>query len=152
MMPTFRQRDPTDEQFAGEISGLLVPSLGETDDLITRQRALDLMRSSSTVVGAVDEHLVVALCVELLAPGQGRLAAIAVGSDQRGRGYGRAAVEWAVNRLSLDVLTAETDIDAVGFYRRSGWTVTDLGEKYPGVERFQCRWERRAQLDGDDLT
>lgn len=142
MVPTFRQPDPTDDQVAGKISGLLMPALSGADDLITRQRALELIRSTSTVVGTVDEKFVVALCVEPLAPGRARLAAIAVSPDHRGRGYGRTAVEWVVDHLAVESLTAETDIDAVGFYRRTGWTVTTLGEKYPGVERFQCQWER----------
>jgi ribosomal protein S18 acetylase RimI-like enzyme len=33
-------------------------------------------------------------------------------------------------------ITAETDADAVGFYRSNGFAITSLGEKYPGVERF----------------
>ncbi|MGG4554653.1 hypothetical protein ABEX11_20625 [Paenibacillus humicus] len=33
---------------------------------------------------------------------------------------------------------AETDKDAVDFYRRLGFNITSLGQKYPGVERFQC--------------
>ena len=34
-------------------------------------------------------------------------------------------------------VVAETDADAVGFYRSNGFTVISLGEKYPGVERFR---------------
>ena len=36
------------------------------------------------------------------------------------------------------MITAETDRDAVEFYWSSGFKVTSLGEKYPGVERFLC--------------
>lgn len=36
------------------------------------------------------------------------------------------------------ILKAETDREAVGFYKKAGFAVTSLGEKYPGVERFQC--------------
>lgn len=35
-------------------------------------------------------------------------------------------------------IRAETDKDAVGFYKKNGFTITSLGEKYPGVERFDC--------------
>ncbi len=41
----------------------------------------------------------------------------------------------------LIYLEAETDCEAVEFYRKCGWIITSLGEKYPGVERFQCYWE-----------
>jgi hypothetical protein len=41
-------------------------------------------------------------------------------------------------------LEAETDSDAVGFYRSCGFTVLSLGEVYPGVERFRCTLESQA--------
>lgn len=36
-------------------------------------------------------------------------------------------------------IVAETDRDGVEFYAANGFTVTSLGEKYPGVERFAVR-------------
>lgn len=36
---------------------------------------------------------------------------------------------------------AETDEEAVNFYRSIGFEVYSLGEKYPGVERFRCIYE-----------
>ncbi|MNW71139.1 hypothetical protein D3C74_508110 [compost metagenome] len=38
----------------------------------------------------------------------------------------------------IETITAETDREAVGFYRSTGFPITSLGEKYPGVERFAC--------------
>lgn len=39
----------------------------------------------------------------------------------------------------LTELIAETDRDAVEFYRKYGFEIHSLGEKYPGVDRFHCR-------------
>ena len=36
-------------------------------------------------------------------------------------------------------IVAETDSEAIGFYRTNGFTIRSLGETYPGVERFQVR-------------
>ncbi len=36
-------------------------------------------------------------------------------------------------------IVAETDRSALGFYVALGFTMTSLGEKYPGVERFLVR-------------
>lgn len=47
----------------------------------------------------------------------------------------------AAKVLALHHLDAETDADAVDFYRRCGFAVESLGERYPGVERFRCTWE-----------
>lgn len=38
------------------------------------------------------------------------------------------------------VVSAETDADAVEFYRKYGFKIKSLGEKYPGVERFLCEY------------
>ncbi|QSF44504.1 GNAT family N-acetyltransferase [Paenibacillus tianjinensis] len=38
----------------------------------------------------------------------------------------------------IETITAETDHEAVGFYRNAGFAITSLGEQYPGVERFAC--------------
>lgn len=35
-------------------------------------------------------------------------------------------------------LVAETDADAVEFYRRCGFAVERIGEQYVGVDRFRC--------------
>ena len=49
----------------------------------------------------------------------------------------------------LEEITAETDRDAVEFYRRVGFEVESLGEQYPGTERFLCRLERAVQLSSE---
>ncbi|MDF2962525.1 MAG: N-acetyltransferase [Paenibacillus sp.] len=63
---------------------------------------------------------------------------IAVKQGYRGRDLGRSMMNEVIGRHCLHFLEAETDKDAVGFYRACGFEVTSLGEKYPGVERFLC--------------
>ncbi|GAY19277.1 hypothetical protein MSZK_60030 [Mycobacterium sp. shizuoka-1] len=41
-------------------------------------------------------------------------------------------------------LVAETDADAVGFYAATGFTVTPLGEKYPGRQRFHAHLDHHS--------
>jgi ribosomal protein S18 acetylase RimI-like enzyme len=57
----------------------------------------------------------------------------------RGTGLGRRLIEAAIGREGPASVRLETDNDAVGFYRSCGFSVTSLGEKYPGIERFGCR-------------
>jgi ribosomal protein S18 acetylase RimI-like enzyme len=65
---------------------------------------------------------------------------LAVDIHKRRRGIGRQMIdEWMALEQPL-VVTAETDHDAVGFYRKYGFIIHSLGEKYPGVERFLCRF------------
>jgi ribosomal protein S18 acetylase RimI-like enzyme len=78
----------------------------------------------------------IALVVE--APGAGSIHHIVVQPEWRGRGLGSALIRDGERQLGLSRISAETDRDAVAFYERTGFQVTNLGEKYPGVERFYC--------------
>ena len=70
---------------------------------------------------------------------------IAVRRDHRGQGIGRQMILYVYNTYGLSVIFAETDHDAVEFYRKVGFTVESLGEKYPGIERFACKLKRPDQ-------
>ena len=43
-----------------------------------------------------------------------------------------------IKKNEINKMIAETHKDAVIFYRNIGFEIKSLGEKYPGVERFQC--------------
>lgn len=63
---------------------------------------------------------------------------IAVDPSYRHQGIGEALIQAVFTQFQLQSLVAETDADAVGFYRQCGFEITSLGEMYPGVERFHC--------------
>ncbi|XID94858.1 GNAT family N-acetyltransferase [Paenibacillaceae bacterium WGS1546] len=63
---------------------------------------------------------------------------LAVLPEHRGLGYGRGLILEAIELKGPSRIVAETDEDAVDFYRNIGFEVESLGERYPGVERFQC--------------
>lgn len=63
---------------------------------------------------------------------------IAVDAAVRGRGLGRKLIETLAARYPGHLLEAETDREAVGFYRRCGFAISSLGERFPGCERFRC--------------
>lgn len=66
------------------------------------------------------------------------IRSLAVVEEHRRRGIGRAMVEAVLMQLDVPWVEAETDAEAVDFYRRLGFTTSSLGEEYPGVERFRC--------------
>lgn len=53
------------------------------------------------------------------------------------QGVGAALVEWGRAEHPGDLIEAETDGDAVGFYRSIGFDIESLGQLSPGVERFR---------------
>jgi len=65
---------------------------------------------------------------------------IAVGSAHRKQGIGKRLIQYACNELDIPVLTAETDDDAVSFYRHCGFETEafmrtfDTGE----YKRYKC--------------
>jgi ribosomal protein S18 acetylase RimI-like enzyme len=72
---------------------------------------------------------------------------IAVEPDARRQGVGRAMVSWLVEVAGMSRVDAETDRHAVGFYRRLGFSITSLGERYPGTERFRCVLDVRPDTE-----
>jgi ribosomal protein S18 acetylase RimI-like enzyme len=74
--------------------------------------------------------------------GEVELKHIAIKQDYRGKGFGRKLVHEYIQTNNIVKMKAETDKDAVGFYTKLGFTILSLGEKYPGVERFECTLSR----------
>lgn len=63
---------------------------------------------------------------------------IAIRTDYRRQGIGRDMINEYIKKNEINKMIAETHKDAVNFYRNIGFEIMSLGEKYPGVERFQC--------------
>jgi len=66
------------------------------------------------------------------------ILSIAVEPDFRAKGIGSKLLSFVTKHLSCSHIYAETDADAVGFYRKCGFNNKSLGEKYPGVIRYHC--------------
>ncbi|CAM3525062.1 GNAT family N-acetyltransferase [Marinicrinis lubricantis] len=67
---------------------------------------------------------------------------IAVAPEERRKGIGEEMIVLAAEQRDAIQISAETDDDAVDFYRKVGFIVTSLGETFPGVERYLCTWNR----------
>jgi ribosomal protein S18 acetylase RimI-like enzyme len=66
---------------------------------------------------------------------------LAVEPESRGVGFGRGILLETIAEFQPARIVTETDEEAVEFYRNVGFVINSLGEKYPGVERFQCTYE-----------
>jgi len=58
--------------------------------------------------------------------------------ELRLRGIAKEMIDCVIDKHKIKTLFAETDMDAVGFYRKCGFSINSLGEKYPGTERYKC--------------
>ena len=63
---------------------------------------------------------------------------IAVSADKRKKGTGRLLIQEIIDYTNCIKIFAETDDDAVEFYRKCGFKIKSLGEKYQGIVRYYC--------------
>lgn len=68
---------------------------------------------------------------------EGELVHIATDPSAERHGHAAALIGAAVQDLQLTRLIAETDDDAVGFYRRTGFTVEPIDSPWP-MARYRC--------------
>ncbi|QHT63212.1 GNAT family N-acetyltransferase [Paenibacillus lycopersici] len=138
----------------------IAPRLGEAEiqellgwsvfpDPESLQRAVDLYANGKahTLLGLESEGRIIGL-IGYCRPNADtiEIAHIAVTPEERYKGYGRGLILELLAMENPAVLVAETDEEAVDFYRSSRFTVESLGEKY-GVERFKCTYDPAAFED-----
>lgn len=117
-------------------SAVYPPTETKIDAVCDKYRSLPTW----SVIGALREgRLVGFVGVEMVTSKQGVIQHIGVAQDHRRAGIGRSLIDEVLGRYALESIEAETDSDAVDFYRHCGFDVASLGdEKYPGTERFHC--------------
>jgi len=87
---------------------------------------------------SLDGEVIGVLGYETLPDGVVRICHIAVDPEFREMGYGRGMLLELIDLIKPAAIVAETDDDAVDFYRNIGFEIVSLGEKFPGVERYMC--------------
>ncbi|AFK86105.1 GNAT family N-acetyltransferase [Thermoanaerobacterium saccharolyticum] len=65
---------------------------------------------------------------------------IAVSKSSQHLGIGSKLINYVLVCLKPSIILAETDDDAVGFYRKYGFEINNLGEKYPNIKRYECKY------------
>lgn len=116
---------------------LLHEAAGVDADALRRIRDTEL--PALAVIGVVDGD-VIAFAAYAVEPDRLVLEYIAVASDRRGVGLGARLVD-AVRRARPDLpLIAETDDDAVDFYRALGFSVdaAPRDARWPDRRRYRC--------------
>ena len=101
-----------------------------------------LQDNTVTMIGAVQGHQFVGIIVlkEQDISGHYEILGIAVDQTLRQHGIGKQMVQYAMLELRAAELYAETDDDAVAFYRNCNFAVSTFTEEYPYGEciRHKC--------------
>ncbi|WP_436864457.1 GNAT family N-acetyltransferase [Bacillus fungorum] len=80
--------------------------------------------------------------IEIIGENKARICHIAVVPQYRHKGIALQMIKEVLRIHQLTYLEAETDDEAVEFYKEIGFQVKSLGEKYLGIERFHCYLEK----------
>lgn len=80
--------------------------------------------------------------IEITGANKARICHIAVVPQYRHNGMAVQMIKEVVRMYQLTYIEAETDDEAVEFYKNIGFQIKSLGEKYPGIERFHCYLEK----------
>ncbi|WP_245581042.1 GNAT family N-acetyltransferase [Paenibacillus ginsengihumi] len=114
-------------------------SAGDAEPL---ESTLDAYRSRAEwkLYGFEEEGEWIGLVGFSLQDGRLELKHLCVHPESQGLGYGRGQLLELIEQFGPSEIVAETDEAGAGFFRGIGFEVVSLGEKTPGVERFQCRY------------
>lgn len=99
-------------------------------------------RSTELLAALVDDDLA-GVAGYTAHSGRITLRHIATAEPHRRTGIGRRLIAEIRSRSPRLDLVAETGAASLDFYLATGFTATSLGEKYPGVERFQVYLKAR---------
>jgi len=116
-------------------------SFATSDKKVQQEYEKYILLSNRTLYSfEVKGEIVGCIGIEKIGLSKCEIKHIAVLVDQRGKGIGSKMINFMTCKYSS--IVAETDYEAVDFYRRYGFVITSLGEKYPGVERFLCQYNK----------
>ncbi|MEE1006147.1 MAG: GNAT family N-acetyltransferase [Acutalibacteraceae bacterium] len=62
---------------------------------------------------------------------------IAVKPEYQGKGIGSMLIDYIFSKFAVSKIIAETDDDAIGFYKKHGFTVVDITVKFD-AKRYTC--------------
>ncbi len=129
-----------------EVQLLLSECMWPDEDRISNEINLYKSDASRELFGRfINEELVGLIGIIHSSIEEVELKHIAVRSDYRKQGIGRDMIFGYLKDNGIRKMIAETDIEAVEFYRNIGFQIRNLGEKYFGVERFQCIFSKEEK-------
>lgn len=136
-MVTLRTLTAADME-GGRFFVLLREAAGQDDDQLRALIADRLPAMSKT--GVFEDGCLIAFAAYQEENDQMVLEYIAVDAVHRGRGYGSLLVQEIRDSHIGAPILAETDDDAVEFYRRLGFRIAQRAgdPRWPGIQRYRC--------------
>ncbi len=121
-----------------DILKLLAPSVYNP----TKERLLNRARryqedENTNIYAYKDNDEYKGIVVFNIAKSSATILDVAVKPEYQGQGIGSKLMDFIFNSFDVDSITAETDDDAIGFYKKYGFTVADTKAEFD-TKRYVC--------------
>lgn len=136
-----------------EVLTLLVPSVyNPTPERLKHRAEKYALDENVHVYACKRDGIYVGIVVFKTENGTAEILDIAVKPEYRKNGIGSKLIDFILNQFPVNLITAETDDEAVGFYKKCGFVIADTHEKF-NVERYSIIKRRNKLLivDGSNL-
>ncbi|MGG3279778.1 GNAT family N-acetyltransferase [Paenibacillus solani] len=135
-------KDITKQSLQPEVKELLSYSVFPDPEAVDRAASF-YQAGNSRLLGYEEDGLLLGIIGFDVVQNELIIRHLAVLPENRGLGYGRGLILELLLEVQPkpDAIIAETDEEAVDFYRSIGFEVYSMGEQYPGIERFRCVYE-----------
>ncbi len=87
----------------------------------------------------IDEKITGIIVIKKITNENFKINGISVKTEYRNKYIGNLLIDYAADVLNIETLYAETDDDAVDFYRKCNFTIENLGYKYTNTIRYKCQ-------------
>ena len=125
--------------FDPEVLTLLAPSVYNPTPERLKHRAEEYAADSNVKAYACkNSEKYIGIIVFVTENGITEILDIAVKPEYRKHGIGRKLIDFIFTQFPIDNITAETDDEAVGFYKKCGFAVTPVGE-FCDTKRYFCK-------------
>ena len=131
----FRNRHNPEKIKALLAMAVFEPTEEKLEELAGKYYAAD----GRTIFIAIDNEVIIGVIgIDYTDKPYGVIKHIAVSPEMRKQGTGKQLIEYATVMLNLTNIEAETDKDALGFYKACGFEAREISSQWPGVQRFRC--------------
>lgn len=126
------------DKIDSEILALLAPSAYNSTQERLLNRAIKYKANESTHIYAYrDNDKYKGIVIFKIINNSATILDIAVKPEYQGRGIGSKLIDFIFNSFNVHNITAETDDDATGFYKKYGFTVADTKVEFD-TKRYVC--------------
>jgi ribosomal protein S18 acetylase RimI-like enzyme len=109
---------------------------GESLERASEKARICREHDAQHVYGWIENDVVLGVCGFTIHSGKVEITNISVAKDKRKRGIGKAMIIALLKKHKMEI-EAETDDDAVEFYRKCGFNITMTLQKH-GIRRWKC--------------